>query len=187
MSVPHPLPDDLIELIARRFRVIGEPMRIKLLDLLRDGEATVQELTDATGATQQNVSKHLGVLHDAGVVDRRKDGNRVRYRVADDGVFALCEHVCGSLERQLAALGEIVLGGARLAATSARSAVSAAGPRPTSASCSRRGSSSPPASVRSRRGSSTRSRAPAGRRTAPSPSGRATLSSSGSAGSRAAR
>ena len=59
MTLPHPLPDDLVELIARRFRAIGEPMRIKLLDRLRDGEATVGELTEALGASQQNVSKHL--------------------------------------------------------------------------------------------------------------------------------
>ena len=75
-ALPHPLPDALVELIARRFRVLGEPMRIRLLDRLRDGEATVQELTEALGASQQNVSKHLGVLLDAGIVGRRKDGTR---------------------------------------------------------------------------------------------------------------
>ena len=55
MPLPRPLPDPLVELIARRFRVLGEPMRIRLLDRLRDGEATVLELTDALGASQQNV------------------------------------------------------------------------------------------------------------------------------------
>ena len=91
MRLPHPLPNDLAELIARRFRVIGEPMRIRLLDRLRDGEATVTELTEALGASQQNVSKHLAVLAEAGILGRRKDGNRVYYRVVDEGVFALCE------------------------------------------------------------------------------------------------
>lgn len=100
-GLPHPLPDALTELIARRFRAIGEPMRVKLLDRLRDGEATVHELTDATGASQQNVSKHLGVLFDAGVVSRRKAGNQVFYRGVDDGVYQLCESVCGSVERQV--------------------------------------------------------------------------------------
>jgi DNA-binding transcriptional ArsR family regulator len=80
---------------------MGEPMRIKLLDRLRSDEATVQELTAAVGSTQQNVSKHLGVLADAGVVARRKEGNFVYYRVADPGIFELCEHVCGSLEREI--------------------------------------------------------------------------------------
>ena len=80
MILPHPVPNDLVELIARRFRVIGEPMRIRLLDRLRDGEATVNELTEALDASQQNVSKHLAVLADVGIVGRRKDGNHVYYR-----------------------------------------------------------------------------------------------------------
>jgi DNA-binding transcriptional ArsR family regulator len=62
-SIPHPLPDPLIDVIAERFRVIGEPMRIKLLDRLRGGEASVGELSESLGAGQQNVSRHLGVLH----------------------------------------------------------------------------------------------------------------------------
>jgi DNA-binding transcriptional ArsR family regulator len=112
MSLPHPLPEDLAELIARRFRAIGEPMRIRLLDQLRDGEATVGELSDALAASQQNVSKHLAVLADAGIVGRRKDGNRVYYRIVDEGVFALCEDVCGSVQEQLRTLSELVgLGG----------------------------------------------------------------------------
>jgi DNA-binding transcriptional ArsR family regulator len=108
MALPHPLADDLAELIARRFRAIGEPMRIRLLDRLRDGEATVSELAEALGASQQNVSKHLAVLADAGVLGRRKDGTRVYYRIVDEGVFALCEDVCGSLQRQLRSLSALV-------------------------------------------------------------------------------
>ena len=108
MSLPHPVPDELVELIARRFRAIGEPMRIKLLDRLRDGEATVNELSEAIGASQQNVSKHLALLAEAGILGRRKDGNRVYYRIADEGVFKLCEDVCGSIQEQLASLSELV-------------------------------------------------------------------------------
>ncbi|MGZ4380927.1 MAG: ArsR/SmtB family transcription factor [Gaiellaceae bacterium] len=108
MALPHPVPNELAELIARRFRVIGEPMRIRLLDLLRDGEATVGELAAALGASQQNVSKHLTVLAEIGIVGRRKDGNRVYYSVVDEGVFALCEDVCGSLQRQFASLSELM-------------------------------------------------------------------------------
>lgn len=110
MPMPHPLPDDLVELIARRFRILGEPMRIKLLDRLRQGEATVNELTAALDATQQNVSKHLTVLAEAGIIDRRKSGTHVYYRIADAGVFALCEQVCGSVQEQLRALHELVSG-----------------------------------------------------------------------------
>src|SRR6266540_4123945 len=113
MMLPHPLPNDLVELIARRFRAIGEPMRIRLLDQLRDGEATVGELSEATAASQQNISKHLTVLADAGILGRRKEGNRVYYRIVDEGVFALCEDVCGSVQEQLRTLSELVgLGGA---------------------------------------------------------------------------
>jgi DNA-binding transcriptional ArsR family regulator len=112
-SLPHPLPDELVELIARRFRVIGEPMRIKLLDQLRSGEATVLALAAAVGASQQNVSKHLGVLYDAGIVVRRKEGTQVYYRVVDSGIFELCETVCGSVQRQVAELNAIFEGAGR--------------------------------------------------------------------------
>jgi DNA-binding transcriptional ArsR family regulator len=110
MILPHPLPDDLVELIARRFRVIGEPMRIRLLDRLRDGEATVGDLSEALSASQQNISKHLAVLADVGFLGRRKEGNHVFYRVIDEGVFALCEEVCGSVQQQLRSLNELVAG-----------------------------------------------------------------------------
>jgi DNA-binding transcriptional ArsR family regulator len=111
-SLPHPLPDDLVELIARRFRVLSEPSRIRLLDQLRDGERSVNELAAHLGAGQQNVSKHLAVLADAGILARRKDGNHVYHRIIDDGVLGLCEHVCGSLEQQLQTLALIVNGAA---------------------------------------------------------------------------
>ncbi|MGZ4353984.1 MAG: ArsR/SmtB family transcription factor [Gaiellaceae bacterium] len=110
MALQHPLPDEVVELIARRFRVMADPTRIKLLDRLRSAEASVQELTEAVGSTQQNVSKHLGVLADAGIVARRKDGNFTRYRVVDEGVFRLCEDVCGSVERQLESLRDVLRG-----------------------------------------------------------------------------
>ena len=109
--MPRPLPDPLVELIAQRFRVIGEPMRIKLLDALRDGERSVGELTEALDATQQNVSKHLGVLFQAGVVSRRKDRNHVRYAIADPSVFELCENVCGGIQKNAAALADILPSG----------------------------------------------------------------------------
>ena len=100
-SFPHPLADPLVDLIAQRFRVLAEPMRIKLLDHLRGGGATVTELQEALGASQQNVSKHLGILHSAGMVNRTKDGNQTRYAIAHDSVLELCEEVCGGVRRQL--------------------------------------------------------------------------------------
>ncbi len=107
-QVPHPLPEPLAELIAERFRVLGEPMRIRLLDFLREGSATVQELQEATGASQQNVSKHLGVLLRSGLVSRSKEGNFSRYAIADEGVFDLCEQVCGGLRRQFDELDAVL-------------------------------------------------------------------------------
>ena len=87
-------------------------MRIRLLDALRDGPLTINELTDALGAGQQNVSKHIGVLAQAGVVAREKDGNHVRCSIADESIFELCELVCGGLRRQVAEIDELLAGGA---------------------------------------------------------------------------
>ena len=110
-SIPRPLPDALVALIAQRFRVIGEPMRIRLLDALRDGPMTINELTETLGASQQNVSKHVGVLAQAGIVGREKDGTRVRCFIADESVFELCELVCGGLRQQVAELDQLLSGG----------------------------------------------------------------------------
>ncbi len=108
-SLPHPLPEPLIELIAQRFRVLSEPIRLQLLDHLRDGPATVGELQEAVGASQQNVSKHLGVLHSAGMVERTKVGNHVRYEISDPSMFELFALVRGGMRRQLEQL-EALLG-----------------------------------------------------------------------------
>jgi len=107
-AVPHPLPEPLVELVAQRFRVLGEPMRIKLLDQLREGDATVGELQEAVGASQQNVSKHLGILHAAGMVARTKQGTHTRYSISDPSVFELCDQVCGGVRRQLRELDAIL-------------------------------------------------------------------------------
>ncbi len=107
-TISHPLPEPLIELVAQRFRVLGEPMRIKLLDRLREGDATVTELQEALGASQQNVSKHLGILHGAGMVSRAKHGNHTRYAISDPSVFELCQQVCGGVRRQVAELEAIL-------------------------------------------------------------------------------
>ena len=109
-SLPRPVPGELAELIARRFRAIGDRVRIRLLDALRDREATVSELADTVDASQQNVSKHLGVLLGAGLVARAKRGNYAVYSIADPGVFALCDQVCGGLRRQLSELDSVLQG-----------------------------------------------------------------------------
>ena len=100
--------DRLTELIAARFRLLGEPMRIRILDRLRTGAASVSELAGELGTTQQNVSKHLAALYAAGIVGREKSGNRVLYSIADPGVFDLCEQVCGGLARRVTELQEVL-------------------------------------------------------------------------------
>ncbi len=112
-KISHPLPDAFVERVAERFRVLGEPMRIRVLERLREGEATVSDLQDATGASQQNVSKHLGVLLREGVVQRRKEGNFSHYSIADPLIFALCDDVCGSLQREVQELESLLVGRSR--------------------------------------------------------------------------
>lgn len=98
------MPPVLLEQVAERFRALGEPVRLALLDALRTGEHTVGELVDATGQGQANVSRHLGVLHAAGLVSRRREGTFVHYAVADPGVYDLCDLVCGRLQRDAEAI-----------------------------------------------------------------------------------
>lgn len=105
----RPLTPQAAELIARRFRVLADPTRLRLLDALRDrDEASVGELSDVLGSSQQNVSKHLGVLHAEGFVARRKAGTSALYRIADPGVFELCDQVCSGIESQLSQLGALL-------------------------------------------------------------------------------
>jgi DNA-binding transcriptional ArsR family regulator len=101
VSIPHPVPEPLIEMIAERFQLLAEPMRIRILDQLRDSPMSVGALSDALGSSQQNVSKHLGLLLRAGVVAREKQGTLARYRIDDPSVFELCEQVCGGLQRRI--------------------------------------------------------------------------------------
>jgi DNA-binding transcriptional ArsR family regulator len=93
--------DELLELIAARFKLLSEPLRLRLLNALRDGERTVTALVEETGATQANVSRHLALLHGHGMLARRKDGLRVYYGIADPVIFRLCDLVCDSLEEEL--------------------------------------------------------------------------------------
>jgi DNA-binding transcriptional ArsR family regulator len=108
--LPTPIPADLAELIAGRLRVIADPTRIRILDLLREGELTVTQITERLRLSQQNVSKHLGILLQAGIVARRKEGTSSYYRTVDEGVYQLCEQVCGGLEAQLNELGALLAG-----------------------------------------------------------------------------
>jgi DNA-binding transcriptional ArsR family regulator len=95
------LTNDAIELISRRFAALAEPMRLKLVHALFEGEKNVTALVEETGGTQANVSRHLQTLTQAHVLSRRKEGLQVFYAIADPTIYKLCELVCGSLEKQL--------------------------------------------------------------------------------------
>lgn len=96
----QPLTPELMEIIAERFKALGEPARLRLLNALRGGERTVSELMDDTGLSQANVSKHLQLLHSLGFVTRRKQGLYVHYALAGQDVFALCDLMCGRLQAE---------------------------------------------------------------------------------------
>ena len=89
---------EALALVAARFKVLSEPLRLRILQELEPGKLSVGELTAAVGATQPNVSKHLKMLQDAGIVAREQKGNTAFYSLADESVSALCDLVCGSLK-----------------------------------------------------------------------------------------
>jgi len=96
------LNDQALEIVAHRFAVLAEPMRLRLIQALFDGEKNVTELVGVTGGTQANISRHLQTLAAAHIVRRRKEGLQVFYEIADPSIAKLCELVCGSLEKSLA-------------------------------------------------------------------------------------
>jgi DNA-binding transcriptional ArsR family regulator len=110
MAKKLPLSDAALELVARRFAVLAEPMRLRLIQALFDGEKNVNALVDETGSTQANISRHLQTLTQAHILSRRKEGLQVFYAIADPSIYKLCELVCGSLEKQATKHAE-VLGG----------------------------------------------------------------------------
>jgi ArsR family transcriptional regulator len=97
------LSEEALVLVARRFAVLAEPMRLRLLQALIVGEKSVGVLAEAAGGTQANVSRHLQTLAEAGLVSRRKEGLQVFYAIADPSIFELCELVCGSIDQQMQA------------------------------------------------------------------------------------
>ena len=86
-----------MELVASRFRALGEVSRLQLIHELQSGEKNVSELVERTGLSQPNVSRHLGLLVTAGLIGRRKEGLNVLYRVIDESVAELCSIVCKSV------------------------------------------------------------------------------------------
>jgi DNA-binding transcriptional ArsR family regulator len=98
----EPVPEEQLQFIASRFKVLAEPMRLRILHSLQPGEQTVTRIIEITGASQANVSKHLAVLTRAEMVGRRKEGLNVFYSITDPVIFELCELVCDKLRTVLA-------------------------------------------------------------------------------------
>lgn len=94
---------EALQLVAARFKVLSDPMRLRILQLLQDGEQSVTTITESAESTQPNVSKHLKIMQEAGLVARRQEGNSVYYSISDPTVFDLCEVVCSSLQERFSA------------------------------------------------------------------------------------
>lgn len=105
-----PMTDEGLDLVARRFKALSDPSRLKVLNqLMCEGEASVGDLVERTGLTQSNVSRHLGLLRDEGIVSRRADGQRALYTLADPTIAAICDIVCGRLSDQHGARASLLL------------------------------------------------------------------------------
>lgn len=94
------LNDDALAVVARYFGALAVPVRLKILSQLRDGERNVGEITAATGCTQANVSKHLIVLAQNGLVVKTQRGTSAYYRISDESIYRLCGMVCEQLDRR---------------------------------------------------------------------------------------
>jgi DNA-binding transcriptional ArsR family regulator len=86
--------DHVFAVVARYFGVLSEPTRLKILHVICQAEKSVSAIVSETGATQTNVSRHLGLMLSAGVVSRRREGNVVYYRVANPEFVEICRSVC---------------------------------------------------------------------------------------------
>jgi DNA-binding transcriptional ArsR family regulator len=95
--------EQLLERVADRLKAMADPMRLRILHVLQDGERCVNDILGIVGGSQANVSKHLSVLRRAGLVECRREGVNMFYRIEDPTVFAICATVCDSLERQVKA------------------------------------------------------------------------------------
>lgn len=92
--------DEQLDVVSQRFRVLSDPMRLKILHNLRDGELSVSGLVEVTGASQPNISKHLSILRSAGLVNRRQEGNQAYFSIGAPFVFDLCNIVCDGIRKE---------------------------------------------------------------------------------------
>ena len=94
------LPPEALQEVAAYFQTLSEPTRLQILNYLREGERSVGELAKLCGYTAANVSRHLAMLAQHGMVERESRGTSVYYRIADEKIYALCDLVCGNIARQ---------------------------------------------------------------------------------------
>ena len=106
----QPLSPEALTLVASLFRALSEPSRLRLVQALQAGERSVSELVALSETTQPNVSKHLRVLQDAGLVARRQEGITAYYRVADPLALELCDLVCSRLADRLTDQARLLTG-----------------------------------------------------------------------------
>ncbi len=92
---------DAFDAVAAYFSVLSEPMRLRIMHCICETEKTVTQIVEETGATQTNVSRHLGMMHRSRVLSRRKEGNQVYYRAADPAMVELCRGVCKRISEQM--------------------------------------------------------------------------------------
>jgi len=101
MQQAKPVPQEVVQQLAEYFSILSEPMRLRILNLLRERERCVQELVEATATSQANVSKHLKVMLQAGILSRRSEGTSAYYKVEDKLIFELCNLVCDRLATRI--------------------------------------------------------------------------------------
>ena len=99
-NTDKPMSAEMLELIAQRFRLLSDPMRLKILHQLQAGEKSVTELVENTGASQPNVSKHLSTLRTHGLVKRRQEGNMAYFSIAAPFIFDVCNIVCDGMKSE---------------------------------------------------------------------------------------
>jgi DNA-binding transcriptional ArsR family regulator len=101
MPTVNTVPQEVVQQVSEYFSILSEPMRLRILNLLREGEKCVQELVEATATSQANVSKHLKVMLQAGILSRRSEGTSAYYKVEDELIFELCNLVCDRLATRI--------------------------------------------------------------------------------------
>ena len=101
MAPDKRVPIPVLKLIASRLKLLAQENRLRILNELRAGEKTVTELIAATGGTQANISKHLGVMRGKAIVTCRRDGLNVFYAISDRSVFKLCDLMCHEFRREM--------------------------------------------------------------------------------------